>query len=270
MERGYDVWKINFRGTLFSLSHKNPNITQEEFFNYTVHDYALKDIPTVVENILKITNKDKIILFGQSNGCNVITLGLSDESTYHFMNKNVERAIYTSPLTLPCFNKDEYHIKHPQSMEVLNDIIAKSKELGIYHLNHGALNTDEVEWRKITNYQIKKYNSGDVKKTGLIRTNMKVDGLMRREFLDEIIRFFLPMLKYFGHRGLVFLGQHGTSVRCSTSMGQLSAYYNHQPGNTKICQYDWGKEENLKRYGTEAPPEYNFKNVNIPIDMMVG
>lgn len=35
-------------------------------------------------------------------------------------------------------------------------------------------------------------------------------------------------------------------------------------------RYDYGKNENLKRYGQETPPEYNLANLNFPIAILNG
>ena len=37
-----------------------------------------------------------------------------------------------------------------------------------------------------------------------------------------------------------------------------------------FLRYDYGKNENLKRYGTEVPPSYNLANLDFPIAIMNG
>ena len=60
LDKGYDVWAINYRGTVWNFSHKNPDISYEEFFDFGLEDYATVDFPCFMENILRITNKDKL------------------------------------------------------------------------------------------------------------------------------------------------------------------------------------------------------------------
>lgn len=51
----------------------------------------------------------------------------------------------------------------------------------------------------------------------------------------------------------------GTSTKTVVHYGQEI----HDNGNFQY--FDYGKEENLKRYGSEEPPLYNLDNINVPI-----
>lgn len=35
-------------------------------------------------------------------------------------------------------------------------------------------------------------------------------------------------------------------------------------------KYDWGPEENLRRYNAVIPPEYNLKNTTVPVALFYG
>ena len=51
LDKGYDCWLVNLRGNKFNLSHRNKDISEEEFFDFNLHDYITKDIPTILENV---------------------------------------------------------------------------------------------------------------------------------------------------------------------------------------------------------------------------
>lgn len=40
--------------------------------------------------------------------------------------------------------------------------------------------------------------------------------------------------------------------------------------NTKFSQFDYGKGENIKKYGQSEPPLYDLSNIDIPIYMYYG
>lgn len=35
-------------------------------------------------------------------------------------------------------------------------------------------------------------------------------------------------------------------------------------------QYDWGPKENMRRYHSKKPPEYNIKNITAPVAIFYG
>lgn len=43
------------------------------------------------------------------------------------------------------------------------------------------------------------------------------------------------------------------------------AHYGHCIASGRFQQFDHGAMENLKRYGTEIPPDYNFTKLTIPV-----
>lgn len=57
----------------------------------------------------------------------------------------------------------------------------------------------------------------------------------------------------------------GASARCYAHYGQLI----HQ-SESAFVRYDFGKKENMKRYGQERPPAYNLSAVDFPIAIASG
>lgn len=85
-DAGYDVWLINFRGNEYSHRHVNMTRGDPKFWNFryqyshtfasnsndfcfSVDDYSLIDIPSVVDYMANITHKKgRIIYIGHSLG----------------------------------------------------------------------------------------------------------------------------------------------------------------------------------------------------------
>jgi len=108
LEQGYDCWFVNLRGTLFNLSHKNPNISAEEFFDYTIYDHSLIDIPCFYENISKFYENQKIISIAYSLSSLMLHIALSDDSTCKMINDKTECVMLFAALSFPGENQDPY------------------------------------------------------------------------------------------------------------------------------------------------------------------
>lgn len=63
---GYDVWLMSLRGTDWSLGHDQYNSTQPEFWDYSLDDFGLRDIPAVIEHISRETGAPKVGYVGHS------------------------------------------------------------------------------------------------------------------------------------------------------------------------------------------------------------
>lgn len=67
-DKGYDVWITNNRGNKYSKEHLQFNIHDDQFWDFTIDDFAKYDFPTNIENIKEITGTEKVIYIGHSQG----------------------------------------------------------------------------------------------------------------------------------------------------------------------------------------------------------
>lgn len=63
---GYDVWLMSMRGTDWSLKHDKLDWRQDEFWDYCLDDFALVDVPTVIDYVSKKTGSPKVAYIGHS------------------------------------------------------------------------------------------------------------------------------------------------------------------------------------------------------------
>ncbi|XP_049940970.1 lysosomal acid lipase/cholesteryl ester hydrolase-like [Schistocerca serialis cubense] len=56
---------------------------------------------------------------------------------------------------------------------------------------------------------------------------------------------------------------------CGTST-MASAHYIQMLKSKKLEGFDWGPKENIRRYGSEKPPEHQLQNITLPIASFVG
>lgn len=63
---GYDVWLMSLRGTDWSLRHQRLSPSDPQFWDYSLDDFALTDVPTVIDYIRKRTGAPKVGYVGHS------------------------------------------------------------------------------------------------------------------------------------------------------------------------------------------------------------
>jgi lysosomal acid lipase/cholesteryl ester hydrolase len=52
VDRGYDVWITNSRGTVYSNEHVNYTVDQAEFWDFSFHEMGKYDVPANLHYIL--------------------------------------------------------------------------------------------------------------------------------------------------------------------------------------------------------------------------
>lgn len=64
---GYDVWIINFRGTIYSLGHIIYPITTNDYWDYNMDHIGMYDLRSAIR-FIKMTTKKKLLHIGHSMG----------------------------------------------------------------------------------------------------------------------------------------------------------------------------------------------------------
>jgi lysosomal acid lipase/cholesteryl ester hydrolase len=76
-DKGYDVWLGNFRGNKYCRTHKKYNVSQNEFWNFSIDELAMVDFPQIVDFVLAQTGKEKLSVIGHSMGSSALIAALS-------------------------------------------------------------------------------------------------------------------------------------------------------------------------------------------------
>ncbi|TDG97635.1 hypothetical protein EPR50_G00209890 [Perca flavescens] len=74
---GYDVWIGNSRGNTWSRRHQTLSPDHEDFWRFSYDEMALKDLPAVINYILKVTGQDQIYYIGHSQGTTIAFIAFS-------------------------------------------------------------------------------------------------------------------------------------------------------------------------------------------------
>lgn len=271
MDKGYDVWSINYRGTVFNFSHKNADISPEEFFNFTLEDQATIDFPCFIENILRITGKERLTFVTLSLSGIISIIAMAHEKTCEYINRHTERGILLCPLPFNTFTEDPYLIKRYTTIEMCDHVLEKSKEWGIFEAFMGNYNTSPEGYKKLNKYLDEKYGGFDLTQSNFYQW----DGVKDRMFWDIILPgipfMMFPCLKFLNHPGATAQGGgSGGSVRLLESAMRLGVVYNGEIKVPKIFKYDHGKEQNKKIYGSEEVPCYDQENIKTKLDIFAG
>lgn len=136
-ELGYDVFLGNNRGNKYSNKHDIYNASQKEFWNFSIDEFAMYDIPASINYILNLKKIDKLIYIGFSQGCSQI---LSSISINNDLNEKIENLILIAPATTP----------KKLSNWLINSIINFDPQLIYMLFGRKILMKSVMFWRRIT------------------------------------------------------------------------------------------------------------------------
>nr|KAJ3421547.1 hypothetical protein HK105_003158 [Polyrhizophydium stewartii] len=97
-DAGYDVWMGNTRGNKYSCKHQRLRPTDTEFWDFSIDQLALCDLPDAVEYILRVTGAPSLSYIGFSQGT---AQGFSALSLSPNLNRQINLFIALAPATKP-------------------------------------------------------------------------------------------------------------------------------------------------------------------------
>ena len=68
---GFDVWMFNTRGNTFSHGHRTLRSTDQGYWEYSMDELALMDLPAQIDFVLKATGQPSLALIGHSQAGSV-------------------------------------------------------------------------------------------------------------------------------------------------------------------------------------------------------
>ncbi|XP_063977173.1 lipase 3-like isoform X1 [Diachasmimorpha longicaudata] len=95
-DAGYDVWIGNVRGTHYSRRHKKYSTDDSVFWDFSMDDYALRDLPAMFDYIIATTGQPQLSYIGHSLGSTLILILLADKPEY---NSKLTVVIHFAPVS---------------------------------------------------------------------------------------------------------------------------------------------------------------------------
>ena len=244
IDKGFDCWLGNNRGSKFSISNVNAEISSEDFYEYSITEMGIYDQPAFYREILAEypqENDKQIIYFGHSNGNTQMFIALNDPVTKDFMRKHTERFFALSPIvfmTQVSVIGLDWITRMRTAMEFCTD------HSHLYQI--GSINCDfqNTEWSSTSEYMCKNYNFLCTHDDLNIDPKKNPDGLG----LD--------------------LSHSGIGIKHLVHFAQLID--GDSNGNPVFRNYDYGKDINNKKYHQDEPPSWLFDDFNTPLNLIVG
>lgn len=231
----YDVWAANQRGNFYSRKHQtlDPD-TDKEFWKFSFEEHGLYDVPAVIDYILNQTRRQKLFYIGHSQGNTDFYVMASMKPEY---NDKIALAINLAPIAW---------FKHVISRP-LKIIASMTREI------NNVLETTgyrEVFSKKQISYNLAEIichlMSGALCGMGLSAFTGSQYGSISERAISLVI----------GHTS-------GQSSRSLAHLGQLI-------NSGDFRRYDEGIKGNLKKYGSEKPPQYPVSKITAPVVLVCG
>ncbi|KAF6202137.1 hypothetical protein GE061_004535, partial [Apolygus lucorum] len=224
-KKGYDVWLGDQRGSIRSMKHVNLTMQQPEYWDFSFHETGVYDLPAFIDFIEKSTGHHRMMYSCMSLGC-----------TFHFV-------LLTS--------RPEYNEKILGAIDFVPIVkVAKRDDLPMStHLSFMFIDLLSRTYTK--------------QKIGHLR---EIDRLKNafRSFCSSFTTIFSSGVKLMFGQSVNFdnsilcdqvaLAIGGSSMKTISHLLQL-----FETG--EFAQFNYGRKENMKRYGAEIPPLYDLSKI---------
>lgn len=251
VDEGFDVWLGNARGNKYSKKHEYLSNMDPRFWSFEWHEIALKDLPTMLNHILKTTGSEKLSYVGHSQGGTTLLVLNSIDPQYGL--KTIKSAHLLAPA---CFVGN-----------ARTDLRALAPILGSSNILGNAVGAEVLSESPLLDIICKGRNY-DLMCANLIN----IFGGFDYELINKVgfDLFFLEKCPHF------FLISQQTliddilaTIPSGASWKQVQHYFQETASN-KFQQFDYGLVGNLAIYGSTYPPEYHLENIGIPVIFYVG
>ncbi|KAK9318909.1 Alpha/Beta hydrolase protein [Lipomyces orientalis] len=136
VEQGYDVWLGNNRGNKYSRRHVSLQSTENAFWNFSVDEFALYDIPNTVDYILSMTGQKALAYVGFSQGSAQAFAALSIRPQ---LNDQVKVIVGLSPAMAP----------RKLRLGIIDELIKSSPSVLYFFLGRKAILSSTINWQRI-------------------------------------------------------------------------------------------------------------------------
>jgi len=233
-DQGWDVWMGNSRGNVYSTKHIKYNpfsilpYKRKQYWSFTWHEIGVYDLPASIDFVLYKTGSKKLQYIGHSQGTTAFFVMLSEKPEY---NDKIEKMHALAPIA---------YVGHVVSPPIkgltmfLSMLQAFVSTTGIHFI---------PSTKSIPVWAAAAYKPVQVAATN---TLMAILGFNT----DQMNSTLLPVI--LGH------------VPAGCSSKQLF-HYGQLVNSGRFRNFDYGFLGNMRHYKQRSPPEYNLKNVKVPV-----
>lgn len=238
--QGYDVWMGNARGSTYSLNHTKFDYRHDwRYWDFSFHEHGLYDLPAQIDHILSIRRRKSLAYVGHSQG-NLAMFIL--QSIHPEWSQKVKPFIAMAPIA---FIPQVYYGAIRTLIRVISPFVTPTRLNQV--LKGRIFPNTEAKNKALDMVCIPKWSTPicNVALTLILGDNLK----RANSSLTPIIAHHIP---------------EGTSILNMLHFGQMAE-------SGQFRSFNFGPEENLRRYGSTVNPFYPIGNINSPdIAFIVG
>ncbi|KAG7507189.1 lysosomal acid lipase/cholesteryl ester hydrolase [Solea senegalensis] len=232
-DAGYDVWLGNSRGNTWSRRHRTLHPDQDQFWMFSHDEMALKDLPAVVNHILKTTRQQHIYYIGHSQGTTTAFIAFS---TLPELSSKIRLFVALAPVATVAFTHSPM-----TKMSVL---------------------PEPLIWKVFgrrdflpQSYQIKWF----------------AEHVCGKQLLSELCGNLFFVLCGFDEKNLNMSRTAVYTTHCPAGTSvQNMIHWAQAVHEGKLMAFDFGRSGNMKHYNQSTPPEYHIKNMKVPTALFSG
>lgn len=230
-DSGFDVWIGNSRGNTWSRKHTSLSPDQDQFWRFSHDEMALKDLPAVINFILKETQQEQLYYIGHSQGT---TIGFMAFSALPDVASKVKLFVALAPVASVSFTTSPMTKLSFLPECAIWDLFGRRDFLPQSHM---------IEW--FAKHVCSKHSS--------LCGNL----------------FFV--LCGFNENNLNMSRTPVYTTHCpaGTSVQNVIHWIQAVKGG-KLSAFDFGPEGNMKHYNQSSPPEYRVRDMPVPTAVFSG
>ncbi|XP_044728675.1 gastric triacylglycerol lipase-like [Chrysoperla carnea] len=234
---GYDVWLTNSRGNKYSRQNQVLSTDDKEFWDFSFDEMAKYDLTAIIDYVADITlQSGNIQYIGHSMGTTMFFALMSEQPEY---NKKIKAMMALAPVA---------GLKY-----ITSPISYLSPFAEYYYRMSNFLGQYKLLADGIVTQFLAKYGC---EKSGLEKMCENIFFIFTGYDESQLDEKNLPVILSHSPAG--------------TSTKTLIHFAQEVQAKGRFQHFDYGEEENLKRYGSPSPKEYNLGNVTVPVAVFYG
>uniref|UniRef100_A0A8C5EV16 Lipase n=1 Tax=Gouania willdenowi TaxID=441366 RepID=A0A8C5EV16_GOUWI len=232
-DQGYDVWIGNSRGNTWSRKHRTLDPKQEEFWKFSYDELALKDLPAVINYILKVSGEERIFYIGHSQGTTIAFIAFS---TLPELAQKIKLFIGLAPVATVAF---------PSSPMTKLSILPEALIWDIFGRRDFLPHSRMIEWF--------------------------AENVCAKKPLGKLCVNLFFILCGFNENNLNMSRTDVYTSHCPAGTSVQNMLHWSQAVHTgKLMAFDFGRAGNMEHYNQTTPPEYHVQDMKVPTAVFSG
>ncbi|KAM3860007.1 gastric triacylglycerol lipase [Diretmus argenteus] len=232
-DAGYDVWLGNSRGNTWSRKHRTLRPDQDDFWKFTYDEMAQKDLPAVVNHILKISGQEQIFYIGHSQGTTIAFIAFS---TMPELASKIKLYVGLAPVATVAFTSSPM-----TKLSILPDVLIWD----LFGRRDFLPQNDMIRWF--------------------------AEHFCSKQLLSELCGNLFFVLCGFDEKNLNMTRTPVYSTHCPAGTSvQNMVHWAQAVHGGQLMAYDYGAAGNMVHYNQSTPPQYHVKDMKVPTALFSG